>query len=77
MPGLFIADMRCVPNPPPLVTVASEGYLHYKTTRTRSMIQIFLFWLSKASKNLRFCLVSEFQGAFAWMTWRNDMVGVS
>ena len=77
MPGLFIADMRCVPHPPPLVTLASEDYLHHKTTHTRSMKQIFWFWLSKASTNLRFCLVSEFQGAFAWMTGCNDMVGVS
>ena len=35
------------------------------------MKQIFLFWLSKASTNRRFCLVSEFQGALAWMPWHH------
>ena len=34
----------------------------------QSIKQIFLFWPSKALTKLRFCLVSEFQDAFAWMT---------
>ena len=42
--------------------------LYYTMTHARTMKQIFLFWLSKVSTTLRFCLISEFQGALAWMT---------
>ena len=81
MPGLFIAENHfLLPLPPPpliyslpvfFVILVSGGYLHYTTTHAQSMKQIFLFWLRKALTKLRFCLVSEFQGAFAWMTWHH------
>ena len=57
--------------PVSFVILSSEGYLHYTTTHAQSIKQIFLFWPSKALTKLRFFLVSEFQGAFAWMTWHH------